>query len=75
MGRERRHFPDPGKAGFPDAAAGKEEEKKAESRIFPILEKFTEKVNSLQSFLAPPLERMCVVGAKGLVSALILLWL
>lgn len=27
-----------------------------------------EKVNSLQSFLAPPLKRMCVVGAKGLVS-------
>lgn len=27
-----------------------------------------EKVNSLQSFLAPPSKRMCVVGAKGLVS-------
>lgn len=34
-----------------------------------------EKVNSLQSFLAPLLKRMCVVGAKGLVSTLILFWL
>ena len=45
------------------------------SRVFLSSENFAEKVNSLQSFLAPSLKRMCVVGAKGLVSALILLWL
>lgn len=74
MGKGRRHFPAPGKTGFPDVATGKEEEK-VKSRVSPISEKFTEKVNSLQSFLAPSLKRMCMVGAKGLVSALILLWL
>lgn len=74
MGRGRRCFPPSGKTGFSDAANGKKNEK-MKSRVFPISEKFMEKVNSLQSFLAPPLKRMCVVGAKELVSTLILLWL
>lgn len=52
----------------------KRKKRKLNARCF-LSQKLTEKVNSLQSFLASSLTRMCLVGAKKLVLALILPWL